>query len=325
MSKNKYVIKGMNNESNGFNRFNRFNEFNEFNKQENDLLENVLNDNNLFNKIDNSKELRPGPKLTDKIHMHQMGQIKQTGGNSLLRSNKYDNEIHILHAQNDVFLYKDTNKPIQSNLLERLKQLRIPSSWKNISISSDENSDIQATGYLEDGTVQHKYHKRLVIKAEEALLMHLYKLAKSIKQLDDTSIFKHLDAETPTLNQEDMEKYLKKNVIENYSLKDLKMYVTNYYFVKCLLDETRNSPLSNLDLVKNYTEATQLIKKNITDAMKKVALFLQGNLTLSKHSYVMNFSIDLYQNDPLFFIKRQNDKPSDVLVELFVLFKTRSY
>jgi hypothetical protein len=59
--------------------------------------------------------------------------------------------------------------------------------------------------------------------------------------------------------------------------------------------------------------------------MKKVALFLQGNLTLSKHSYLMNFCIDLYQNDPLFFIKRQNDKPSDVLLELFMLFKTRSY
>jgi len=319
MSKNKYVIKGMNNElNNGINRFN------EFSKQENDLLENVLNDNNLFNKINNSKELRPGP--SQQIHIHQMDQIKQTGGNSLSRStDKYNNEIHILHMQNDVFLYKDTNEPIQSNLLERLKQLRIPSSWKHISISSDENSDIQATGYLEDGTIQHKYHKRLIIKAEEALLMHLYKLAKSIKHLDDTSIFKHLDTDTPSLNQGDMEKYLKKNIVEDYSLKDLKMYVTNYYFVKCLLDETRNSPLSNLDLVKNYTEATQLIKKNITNAMKKVALFLQGNLTLSKHSYLMNFCIDLYQNDPLFFIKRQNDKPSDVLLELFMLFKTRSY
>jgi DNA topoisomerase IB len=145
--------------------------------------------------------------------------------------------------QNDVFLYKDTNEPIQSNLLERLKQLRIPSSWKHISISSDENSDIQATGYLEDGTIQHKYHKRLIIKAEEALLMHLYKLAKSIKHLDDTSIFKHLDTDTPSLNQGDMEKYLKKNIVEDYSLKDLKMYVTNYYFVKCLLDETRKTIL----------------------------------------------------------------------------------
>ena len=47
-----------------------------------------------------------------------------------------------------------TNKDV----LERVKKLHIPPNWKNVKISSDDTSYLQATGEDAKGSMQYIYH-----------------------------------------------------------------------------------------------------------------------------------------------------------------------
>jgi hypothetical protein len=200
-----------------------------------------------------------------------------------------------------VHIYEDLSKQVDIYLLEKIKQLRIPSTWHKLRLSLDDTEDIQAIGYLEDGTERYKYNKKIIVAAELALLTHMYNFAKDYNQ-------QHININTDTT-------------------KDLNTYTTYCYFIECLLDETNKSPLGHLDIIKNNVQATELIKTVITNSLKCFAQRLHNNIksALSKHSYIINFAIDLYQNDPLFFIKRKNYNPHDVLLELYALFKVQNY
>ena len=91
------------------------------------------------------------------------------------------------------FKYMNRNKEIEDDeILQRINKLRIPPAYKNVLISTDENSKLQAIGYDSKGRKQYIYNKDYVeynslIKYEKYLILgkHLPKIKRDVsKQLD---------------------------------------------------------------------------------------------------------------------------------------------
>lgn len=141
-------------------------------------------------------------------------------------------------------------------------------------------------------------------------------IAKHIKQLqalDGEKLFQYFDEDEKLkrITDMDLNKFIKKHMKNNYTIKDFRTYGANYYFVKALLSETK----------KRTPETEKKIKKNILNALKNTAFYLRHTRAISKKSYVMSFTIDMYMKNPDFFRNRKNKDIDETLLEILKLYQ----
>jgi len=155
-----------------------------------------------------------------------------------------------------------------------------------------------------------KSNKRLsyTIKDRE-LATHL----KLLLRLEGDHLFQYIDADNWVRNvtDTDLNQYIQIYMGEQFTVKDFRSYAANYYFTKTLLTETK----------KRLPKNNKIIKKNILQAFKSTVFYLRHTRSISKKSYVMNFTIDMYYNNPEYFIKRKDEDPDDVLLHILQLYK----
>lgn len=131
---------------------------------------------------------------------------------------------------------------------------------------------------------------------------------KMLMKLDGDNLFQYIiyENEIPkilTISDNDLNKYIKKNMGKEFTIKDFRTYSANLYFIKALISETKKkSP-------KNRT----IIKKNIVNAFKSTAKKLRHTGAVSKKSYVMTYAVELYQNNPELFKNNPNKLLSKIL------------
>lgn len=132
-----------------------------------------------------------------------------------------------------------------------------------------------------------------------------------LMKLDGDNLFQYISYENEiphilTISDNDLNKYIKKNMGKEFTIKDFRTYGANLYFIKALISETKKkSP-------KNRT----IIKKNIINAFKSTAKQLRHNGAVSKKSYVMSFAVELYQNNPELF----KNNPNKLLIKILKLY-----
>uniref|UniRef100_A0A6C0LTT1 DNA topoisomerase n=1 Tax=viral metagenome TaxID=1070528 RepID=A0A6C0LTT1_9ZZZZ len=140
---------------------------------------------------------------------------------------------------------------------------------------------------------------------------------KMLMKLDGDNLFQYVniddDGREKILNitDRDLNKYLQDYMGSEFSIKDFRTYGANLYFIQTLLSETK----------KRIPKDRKTIKKNITNAFKSTAHHLRHTGAVSKKSYVMNFALELYQNNPEFFVANKNADPNAFLLELLKMYK----
>lgn len=113
------------------------------------------------------------------------------------------------------------------------------------------------------------------------------------------------------VSDRDLNKYIQEHMGEEFSIKDFRTYAANEAFLRALLNETK----------KRTPKDRKTIKKNIVNAFKSTARQLKHTGAVSKKSYVMNFALELYQNNPELFIKNKDLDPTTFLLGLLKLYK----
>jgi DNA topoisomerase-1 len=135
----------------------------------------------------------------------------------------------------------------------------------------------------------------------------------ALQKLPGVKLFQYIDQGTKVkfITDVDLNNYIQTYMGNDFTAKDFRTYAANYYFVKSLLQETRNRTPKN----------PKIIKKNIALSINKTAFYLKHTTAISKKSYIMNFCMELYQNDPFFFIKNKYKDPDTILIILLKKYK----
>jgi DNA topoisomerase-1 len=134
-----------------------------------------------------------------------------------------------------------------------------------------------------------------------------------LMKLEGPFLFKYIDenGNIKNITDVDVNDYIQQYMGQNYSAKIFRTLSSNLSFISALLKETS----------KRSPKNEKIIKKNIVNSIKISSYHLRHTASISKKSYIMNFCIDMYQNNPDFFVKRKNDDPNDVLMEVLLLYK----
>jgi DNA topoisomerase-1 len=157
-----------------------------------------------------------------------------------------------------------------------------------------------------------KSNVRLSYSLRDELVIHHIKL---LMKLSGDRLFQYLSVDKNNENKDkiraitdlDLNQYVQKYMGEQFTVKDFRTYSSNYYFIMSLLKETK---LHNNN-----------IKENIKNAIKKSSFYLKHTKAISKKSYVLNFIIDMYENNVSYFIKHKQDETKVDLVMLDILKK----
>lgn len=134
--------------------------------------------------------------------------------------------------------------------------------------------------------------------------------------LEGDKLFQYIDENNKIrkITDCDINDYVQEYMGKDFTVKDFRTYAANYHFLESLLNETRKR------LPKNDSAR----KKNIVKSLKQTAKFLKHTKNISKKSYVMNFIIDMYKNDPSYFVKKKLNNIDEVLLDLLKLYKKMS-
>jgi len=132
-------------------------------------------------------------------------------------------------------------------------------------------------------------------------------------KLEGDKLFQYIDEyeQIRRITDTDLNEYIKTYLGKDFTIKMFRTYGANYYFVKSLLRETR----------KRLPKNEKKIKKNILNAFKSTIIKLKHTKSVSKKSYVINFIINMYYNNPTYFIERKNDNTNEVLLDLLRKYK----
>lgn len=132
-------------------------------------------------------------------------------------------------------------------------------------------------------------------------------------KLDGDKLFQYIDENDNIrmMTYVEINHYIQQYMGDEFTVKDFRTYAANLYFIKSLLTETS----------KRSPKNEKVIKKNILNALKITAHYLRHTKAISKKSYVMNFCIELYMEDPKYFMERRSDNPTDVLLDVLTLYK----
>jgi len=134
---------------------------------------------------------------------------------------------------------------------------------------------------------------------------HLQMLMK----LDGEKLFQYIDENNKIkkVSDTDLNQYIQQYMGKEFTIKDFRTFGANYHFIQALLNE-----------IKKHSNN---IKKNILNSIKITAKFLKHTKTISKKSYVMSYSIDLYTKNPEFFVSRKYYDPLRVLLDVLKLYR----
>ncbi len=145
------------------------------------------------------------------------------------------------------------------------------------------------------------------------------KIAKHLKlllRLEGNKLFQYIDTKTNKvrgITDVDLNQYIQHYMGHRFTIKDFRTYAANKYFIDSLIKET----------LKRTPKNQKAIKKNIINAIKSVVFYMRHTRAVSKKSYILNFAIDLYKNNPEYFIKRKLDDPDDTLLDIFKMYKKK--
>lgn len=132
-------------------------------------------------------------------------------------------------------------------------------------------------------------------------------------RLEGDKLFQYMDENDVIrrVTDTDLNKYIQEHMGSEFTVKDFRTYAANFHFIQALLNETS----------KRLPKNQKIIKKNIINSLKITARYLRHTKAISKKSYVMNYCINLYQDEPEYFIKRKYDDPDEVLLDILKLYK----
>ena len=140
---------------------------------------------------------------------------------------------------------------------------------------------------------------------------------KMLMKLEGDHLFQYISTDEDLnekimiVRERDLNKYVQEFMGEEFTVKDFRTYGANKAFINALLNETK----------KRTPKNRKTIKKNIVNAIKSTARQLKHTGAVSKKSYVLNFAIELYQNDPEFFVENKNEDPTNILLRLLKLYE----
>ena len=83
------------------------------------------------------------------------------------------------------YFYIKNNKPVSESHETRIKKLRIPPAWKDVWISDDFNSKIQAVGIDIKERKQYRYHTTYTELAEKRKFIRMYDFIKALPKLEE--------------------------------------------------------------------------------------------------------------------------------------------
>ena len=103
------------------------------------------------------------------------------------KSNK-SNKLIQINNNSDKFKYminsSNKNEVVTNNkILDRINNLKIPPAYKDVKISNDKNSYLQAVGIDDKGRKQYIYHPNFIKKKEEEKYNNVIRLGKKMKEI----------------------------------------------------------------------------------------------------------------------------------------------
>jgi DNA topoisomerase-1 len=127
-------------------------------------------------------------------------------------------------------------------------------------------------------------------------------------KLDGEKLFQYVNdsGKTIGIRSKDINDYIKRYMGKMFTVKDFRSYAANYYFVKSLMKEHSSRSPKN----------KKAIAKNIKNAIDKTAFQLRHTKAISKKSYILNFAIEMYQENPAYLDKFSGKKIDDVLITI---------
>ena len=181
---------------------------------------------------------------------------------------------------------------------------------KSYGISSLKKSHMQINGDIIKFNFKGKSNQRLnYVLINHEIKNHLQILEK----LEGDKLFQYIDEDNKVkkITDCDINDYIQEFMGKDFSVKDFRTYAANFHFINSLLTETK----------KRLPKNEKIKKKNIVKSLKKTAKFLKHTKSISKKSYVMNFIIELYMNNPSYFISKKYDDTNNILLDLLKLYK----
>jgi DNA topoisomerase-1 len=185
---------------------------------------------------------------------------------------------------------------------------------KSYGISSLRKKHVKVEPNLIHFRFKGKSNKRLQYTVRDPEVMQQIKL---LLKLEGDWLFQYIMIDDKGyekiyhVTDTDLNHYIQEYMGAEFTVKDFRTYSANYYFIKSLMAETQKHIPSN----------RTIIKKNIVNALKSTAHQLKHTRAISKKSYVMHFAMELYQNDPEYFVSRKNDTPDSIMLDLLKLYK----
>ena len=144
----------------------------------------------------------------------------------------------------------------------------------------------------------------------------IFKHLNLLLRLSGDRLFQYIDHEddkVKSVSDMDLNRYIQKHMGPDYTVKDFRTYAANYYFIKALLKATN----------KRTPKNDRAIKKNLLEALKSTSFYLKHTRSISKKSYVLNFAIELYRENPEYYIKRKEDEPEDLLLDILNMYRKK--
>lgn len=165
------------------------------------------------------------------------------------------------------------------------------------------NTSLSTLSFKGKSNQRHFYTIR-----EKDIIEHLMALNK----LDGIKMFQYKENNNIyTITDVDINDYIKLNMGPDFTIKDFRTYAANYQFIKALLNET------NKRLPKNNA----IIKKNIKKAIISTKHLMRHTKSISKKAYIMSFAINMYEDDPNFFIEHKNFDPNLLLMKILSMYE----
>ena len=169
---------------------------------------------------------------------------------------------------------------------------------------------------IKGSTIQFRFkgksNKRLSYTIDDKMLADNLKL---LLRLEGDKIFQYIDENNKIKGVTDMDlnRYIQKYMGSEYTVKDFRTYAANYYFIKALLKATN----------KRSPKNERAIKKNLLEALKSTSFYLKHTRSISKKSYVLDFAIELYRENPDYYIKRKDEEPEDLLLDILNMYRKK--
>jgi DNA topoisomerase-1 len=182
---------------------------------------------------------------------------------------------------------------------------------KSFGVTSLKKSHVKIVGDSITFNFKAKSNKRVSYILKDKFILNQI---IALMELEGERLFQYVndkDGKIYKITYMHLNKYLQKFMGKDFSCKDFRTYASNRYFVKYLLDITK----------KRNPKNKTVINKNIREARDKTAKKLRHTKSIAKKSYILNFIMDKYVEDPDYFVKNRDRNPIKLLVELLESYK----